>query len=185
MFKNNATIGFVSLLILAMATRFIPHAPNFTAVGAAAIFGGYALSKRWQAFLLPVLIMFLSDLLINNVLYASFYESFQWFTPGFEYMYAAFILSVALGYMQSGKLNVLPMLATGVVASLLFFLITNFGVWQTGIMYPKTTAGLVACYVAGLPYLLNTVLGTLVYGTLLFGSAYYLIGFSVKKPQVA
>jgi hypothetical protein len=185
MFQKNATLGFVSLIVLAIATRFIPHAPNFTAVGAAALFGGFALAKRWQAFLLPVLIMFLSDLVLNNVVYSVYYDSFQWFTPGFGYMYAAFILTVLLGYLQGGKLKVLNLLGAGVTSALLFFIITNFGVWQSGMLYPQTFEGLMTCYAAALPFLANSLISTLVYGAILFGSAYYLFGLSRSEEAYA
>lgn len=185
MFQKNATLGFVSLIVLAMATRFIPHAPNFTAVGAAALFGGFALAKRWQAFVVPVLIMFLSDLLINNVVYAAYYDTFQWVSPGFGYIYGAFILTVLLGNLQSGKFKVLNLLGAGITSALLFYVITNFGVWQSGLLYPKTMDGLLACYAAALPFLANSLISTLVYGTILFGSAYYLFGLSKSKEVYA
>ncbi len=184
MFQKNAQFGFIALIALAMLTRFFPHAPNFTAVGAAAIFGGFAFSKSWKAFLVPVMAMFFSDLLINNVMYAAFYDGFQWFTPGFGYIYSAFILSVLLGKLQQGKFRLFGLLSSGVLSAILFFLITNFGSWQAGILYPKTLSGLMACYAAGLPFFLNQLAGTLVYGSVLFGAAYYFFGLlQVQKVR--
>ena len=56
------------------------------------------------------------------------------------------------------------------MASSLFFLMSNFGVWTTGLMYPLTVQGLIACYTAALPFFLNTLAGDLLYSSALFGS---------------
>jgi hypothetical protein len=55
-------------------------------------------------------------------------------------------------------------------ASVIFFIVSNFGVWFSGTMYPKDLSGLAACYIAGLPFFQNTILGDLVYSSLLFGA---------------
>lgn len=181
MSQQNARLGFITLIVLAMVTRLIPHAPNFTAVGAAAIFGGFAFAKGYKAFLIPLTALFLSDLAINNIVYGAYYDSFQWYTPGFGYMYGAFLLSVILGRFQRGGFKIIGLVGTGVVSTLLFFFITNFGSWVGMAIYPKTFAGLLMAYEAGLPFLLNQLGGTLVYGTVLFGAAYFFLGLREMK----
>jgi len=67
-------------------------------------------------------------------------------------------------------------------ASVIFFIVSNFGVWFSGVMYPKDLSGLVACYVAGIPFFQNTVLGDLFYSAILFG----VFELSVRKvPKLA
>ena len=92
--KVNQNIALAVLMILIAAlTRLIPHYPNFTAVGAVALFGGAYLSRR-LAFIVPFLALFLSDLFLNNLIYAKqfpeLFEGFVLFTPGGWAIYAAF-----------------------------------------------------------------------------------------------
>ena len=54
-------------------------------------------------------------------------------------------------------------------SSVLFFVVTNFGMWLSSGIYPRNLAGLQACYVAAIPFLQNTVAGDLFYAALLFG----------------
>lgn len=166
---------FVGLIALAMITRFLPHAPNFTAVGAVAIFGGFIFSSNWKAFLVPLLALFISDLLINNFLYTGLYEGFVFFTEGFYYIYAALLLSAVLGRYATSGFKPLPLLGAGIGSALLFYLITNFGVWMQSPMYTKDLSGLMTSYTLALPFLLNQVMGTLLYGGILFGAAYYIL----------
>ena len=163
-----------SLLLVGMLTRIIPHWPNFTAVGAVALAGGALFRLRWIAYLVPVALLFLSDLFINNVLYASFHPGFQWFTSGFGFIYGGFLLMVLIGRFGIGSSRKgSSVLAAGIGGSLLFYLISNFGVWLGSPMYPQTLGGLVSSYVAGLPFLVNQAAGTLVYSAVIFGVAWY------------
>ena len=173
---NTRTFVILSLIVLGITTRFIPHWPNFTAVGAVALFGGAMFKGSFKAIGIPVLILFLSDLVINNVIYASFYESFQWFTPGFGFMYAAFILTALIGKLNIKSIKVLPV-AGGVISStLLFYLITNLGSWMGNPIYTKDFSGLMMAYEAGLPFLLNQIGATVLYSAILFTGAYYWFG---------
>jgi hypothetical protein len=151
------------LVIVAMLTRLIPHWPNFTAVGAVAIFGGMMFKRNAWALFIPMVALFLSDLFINNIIYASFYDGWQWFTGGYYFIYGAFLLSVVLGRFATKKGNLLSMGISGGVSALLFYLITNFGAWLGNPLYPQNFQGLMASYTAGLPFLLNQAAGTLFY----------------------
>jgi hypothetical protein len=173
---NNRNIAFISLIALAIATRFIPHVSNFTAVGAVALFGGAMFKDGLKAFLVPLLALFLSDLVINNVMYASFYEGFQWVTPGFGAIYGGFLVAVLIGRLTIKSFKPLPIASAGVVSTLAFFLITNFGSWLANPIYIKDFSGLLTSYTAGLPFLGNQLIGTLAYSAILFGAAYFWLG---------
>jgi hypothetical protein len=81
--KINLTyIGVISLILFASFTRIIPHMPNFTPIGAMALFGGAYLKNKNHAFLIPILSLWISDLIINNFIF-SYYNDFTWFYPGF------------------------------------------------------------------------------------------------------
>lgn len=161
------------LIILGISTRFFPHWPNFTALGAVALLGGSLYRKGIWAYLIPILVLFLSDLFINNVVYGAYQEGFRWLTGGFAFIYGAFLITALMGRTFIKKFKALPILGTGLGSAIIFFLLTNFGVWLSGGMYPATFSGLMMAYAAGLPFLLNMALANVFYGALLFGAAYY------------
>ena len=177
MFKKSAL--FISGLILfAALTRLLPHAYNFTAIGAVALFGAAWLPKKGWALTVPLavplLALFLSDLILNNLVYASFYDGFQLMTPGFLSIYGAFVLIVLLAIPLFRKVT-FPRVLTGALgASVVFFLVSNFGVWISSPLYPLTAEGLILCYTAAIPFFHYTVAGNLVYSAVLFGGFAYL-----------
>lgn len=176
--KSNSSKKFLFVtfsLVLVALTRFLPHPPNFTAVGALALFGGAMYGSNLLRFLVPFSIMFLTDLILNNVVYRAFYDGFVWFTSGAGYIYGGFALMVVLGTFLTNNVNLKSVVGAGLIGSVAFFLITNFGVWAASNgMYPATAEGLIACYVAGVPFLLNTVAGTLLFSGVLFGIYAYM-----------
>jgi len=169
--KENLWV-FVVVVCIAIATRLIPHYPNFTALGAAALFGGAFLSRRY-AFLIPVIVLFVSDLILNNTIYATEfpgnYNGFVVFEPTTLWTYGALLVIVLIGSKLIRKNKVLPVAGTSLLASTLFFLVTNFAVWVHSAIYAKTFSGLLAAYVAGLPFFGNTVAGDLCFVTVFFG----------------
>lgn len=147
----------VSLLaVLAIVGRLLPHPPNFTPVGSAAMFGGAKIGRPWN-YLLPVGIMLLTDIFLG-------------FHRTMPYVYASFIAIVWLGEKFLSKKPSLGRVASfSLLGSLLFFFVTNFGVWIQGDMYALTTAGLIRCYVMALPFLKMTLAGDLIYSLGFFG----------------
>lgn len=171
--KINLRIGILSLLIiLAAATRLLPHPPNFTSIGAMGLFGAAYFSRRFLAFLVPLAAMWLSDLLLNNVLYARIFpEYYQGFTVlGNAWVYASFFLIVIVGMVLLRKVRLTTLLGASLSASVLFFLVTNFGSWLGSPAYPQTIPGLLTAYAVGIPFFWNTLLGDLLYVGVLFGA---------------
>ena len=156
MLETSIKPGLVTgLLLLGIVARLVPHPPNATPVMAIALFGGAYLSKRW-AILLPLAILLISDVLIgwhNTV-------PFTW---------GAFVLTGLLAWWVRARPGAGRILLAALGGSALFFLVTNFGVWWVGELYPRTRAGLWECYVAAIPFYRNTLLGDLSYTTALFG----------------
>lgn len=168
--KINIRFGIVSLLILLAAfSRLIPHPPNFTPVGAMALFGAAYFSKRYLTFVVPLIAMWLSDLVLNNVVYAQYFDGFVLFYPGFYWTYSAFIVIGLVGFFLLKRAKPQNIFIASLSASILFFLVSNFGVWASGMMYPKDLSGLLACYTAAIPFFQNTLMGDLVYCGVLFG----------------
>ncbi len=181
----NKRLIYISLFIfIAALTRLIPHPYNFAPLGAMALFGSAYLNNKKLAFILPLIAFFISDLLVNNIIYAEYYQSFILFTPGIEWTYAAMLLIVIAGLFIFNKINTKRVIGGALSASAIFFIISNFGVWMSGTMYPFTIEGLAACYAAALPFLHNTILGDLVYTGVLFGGFEYLSRKSlIFQPQ--
>lgn len=169
--KINLRFRVLSLMLLTAAfSRLLPHPPNFAPIGTMALFGAAYFSKKHIALILPILTMWLSDLVINNVIFAQYFDGFTLFYQGFYWTYGAFAVISILGFFLLKNINIKNITIASTLAALLFFLISNFGVWQSGTMYPKTIAGLAACYNAGLPFFKNTLFGNLVYSAILFGA---------------
>lgn len=171
----------ISILIGVGMIRLIPHYPNFTPIGAMALFGGAYFSKRWHAFLLPIGSLFISDIAINYLIYHKIILLHSmWFG-----VYGSFSLIVFLGMLLLKKINPKNVVFGSLSASMVFFLISNFGVWVVDPinLYPNTGTGLLACYVAGLPYLLGTIFGDLFYSAILFTLFEYAQSrFLILKP---
>ena len=153
-----------SMILAAAASRLIPHPPNMTSVAAMALFGGATISDKRAAFLVPLAALLLSDVVLG------FYRHM-------EVVYVAFALIVGIGIWLRKHRSPLPIAGATLASSVLFFLITNFGVWAFESMYPKTLGGLVACYVAAIPFLRNTLQGDLLFSLVLFG------GFALLERQ--
>jgi hypothetical protein len=169
--KINLRLGILVLMILLAAfSRVIPHMPNFSPLGAIGLFGAAYFTYKWQAFLIPIAATWLSDLYINNVIYAQYYSEFTWFYQGFYWQYGSYLLITLAGLFIFKKVNPQRVAAAALTSSLLFFLVSNFGVWASGALYPKTFDGLITCYIAGIPFLKGTLLGDLCYSGVLFGT---------------
>jgi hypothetical protein len=169
--KINLRFSLLTALILLCAfSRIIPHIPNFSPLGAIGLFGAAHFSKKWQAFLIPIAATWLSDLFINNVIYAQYYPKFTWFYEGFYWQYGSYLIITLTGLGILNKINI-PKVLTGTLASTaIFFLVSNFGCWIGSTAYPQNFGGLITCYAAGIPFLKGTLLGDLFYSGVLFGT---------------
>ena len=145
-----------AILILAAALRIAPHPWNFTPVGALALFSGAMIRDRRLAFLAAMLAMLAGDLFLG----------FNKLSP---LVYASFALSVVIGRLLKERRSIPRVAGATFLGSLQFFLVTNFGVWAFLNSYAHTPAGLLTCYVNGLPFFGNSLAGDAVYVTLFFG----------------
>jgi hypothetical protein len=171
-----------ALLLLTVASRLIPHPANFAPMGAMALFGSAYFNRKYLALLLPILAIWLSDLFINNVIYAQYYPSFTWFYEGFYWQYGTYLLIGLVGLLIFKSVNPKRILTGGLVSTLLFFIITNFGCWIGSATYPQNFSGLMECYAMGIPFLKGTLLGDLFYCCVLFGSFEFI---KIKVPALA
>lgn len=168
----------VVLILIAIATRFLflvdgqSILPNFTAVGAIAILGASHLkgARRW---ILPLVVLWVSDLILNNIVYAEYYTSFQIF--GSAWVYGAFLLIGVIAYYVMNKGGWVRLAFTGIAGAVVFFLITNLGSWASITSpYTKDFSGLLTAYEAGIPFFRNTLISNLVFSFALFGAYEFL-----------
>lgn len=162
----------ITLLVVALVGRLVPHPPNFSPLGAIALFGAAVLSSRWLAILIPFTALYLSDLVLNNVVYAEYQESFTWGISGATYL--GFAAIIGLGFLALRGKAPKPgrLFFTALSASVVFYLITNFFSWYLDPfnLYANNFTGLLASYVAALPFFFNSVAGDLVFVGVLFGA---------------
>lgn len=145
------------IVVLCAVLRVIPHPRNFAPIGAAALFGGAYFSSKRAAVLVPLAAIATGDF-------------FTGFHPLIPWVYASFVVSVAIGFWLRPKKSAGRIGLATLAGAVQFFLITNFALWAYAIgNYPRTGAGLLQCYIAGLPLLGNTLAGDAFYATLLFG----------------
>jgi hypothetical protein len=141
----------------------IPYPFNFAPVTAIALFGGAHFDRKAWAFAAPLAAMLLGDLLIELLFARGIHAQMP-------VVYLSFAAIVGLGFLLRGRRRLLPVTGAALTASGLFFLTTNFGVWVEGALYPRTLEGLVACYVAAIPFFGATLAGDLFYTAALFGA---------------
>jgi hypothetical protein len=164
----------ISLIILTALTRFMPHPPNFTPIGAMGLFGAAYLGKKWMALIVPFIALFLSDLVLNNVVYTKEFQGFTMITS--VWIYAAFAMVIGAGILlfRNQKVTLPLVITASFVASTIFFIVTNFWSWMAFDMYPKTAVGLVTCFTAAIPFFGNSLLGDLFFSGVMFGTYEYI-----------
>jgi hypothetical protein len=150
------------IVLLAVLARFAPHPTNFSPVYGALLFGGVYLKRRDSVWY-PLLLLGVSDILLTTQVH---HMRFSWF----QFLgLPAFAAIVLIGYLIRSRVTVWSVLVASVAAATIFFILNNFAVWLAWGMYPPTGAGLVACYVAALPFFGNTLLSSVLFSAALFG----------------
>ncbi|MFK7815715.1 MAG: DUF6580 family putative transport protein [Gammaproteobacteria bacterium] len=169
MIQHRIHTGYLIAVVLVLAfSRLVPHPPNVVPIAAMALFAGAFFSNRFLAFVVPLAAMVLSDYVIG-------FHSTVW------YVYAGILLTVLIGSVVN-KVTVVRVGVAAVMATFAFFLITNFGAWLHHDMYSQDLNGLLQAYVAGIPFLRNSLIANLIFSYLVFYGLYSLItGFIPDK----
>lgn len=188
--SNKMIFSFLILVVIASLYRVIPNRPfGFAPQWAMAVFAGAVIKDKKWAFVFPVLSMFISDL-IYQVLYVSGFSKIQGFYEGQWQNYLLFALLVFVG-LAVKKLNILQIAVASLAAPTIYFLISNFLLWSSngsvrGYNRPKTFDGLMLCYADGIPFYRVSILATLVFSAILFGSYIFLRNYqSVHREMRA
>jgi hypothetical protein len=145
----------IGLTVVGALARLAPHPFNFAPVGGMSLFAGARL-RGWQAFLLPLVLMAVTDPLVGG---------YTFVTP---VVYASFLVNVWIGRRLQRSESFLRIGAACLLCSVQFFVVTNFALWLAG-MYPRNLAGLALCYTQAIPFFGRTLAGDLCYSGALFG----------------
>lgn len=147
------------LVLVAVVTRVVPHPWNLTPLVGIALFGGATFERTGSA-----AAMTLGALAVGDAALGFFpYEGMVW-------VYGASVAVVLVGRILASQRGVAPTLIAALAGGGLFYVVTNFGVWATGHLYPHSAAGLVACYAAAIPFYRHQIVGDLAYTAILFGA---------------
>ena len=159
----------VLIVLVAVLVRFLPHPANVAPIAAMALFGGAYLNKKY-AVILPLAAMLISDCFLG-------------FHKVMPFVYGSFLLASIIGIGLKNKIKVKNVLGASLLSSLIFYVITNFGVWLTSGMYQMNLLGLIKCYVLAIPFFRNTLVGDLFYTVMMFGGYEAVVKLS-KKVEV-
>lgn len=155
------------LTATAALLRLVPHPFNITPIGALGLFSGAHLNSRWR-YAFPLVALLIGDFVLG------FYDGFV-----MTAVYVGFLLTTVIGRgllsQQRSPRRYVTAVITGALA---FYLVSNIGMWYS--YWPRTSAGLLACYIEGLPFLARTLIGDAIYAGLLFGGFEWL---QRKRPE--
>jgi hypothetical protein len=161
---------FPILVILgAVLIRFLPHPANVVPITAMALFCGAYLNKKYAIFL-PLAVMLISDLFLG-------------FHKTILFVYGSFLIASIIGIALKDKVKIKNVIGASLLSSIIFYVITNFGVWLTSGMYEMTGLGLIRCYVLAIPFFRNTLVGDLFYTAMIFGG-YELVCKIYRKAEI-
>jgi len=158
-------VGFATIARI-FAPPLLGHPSNFAPIDAIALFSGCYFAGRFTKLIVPLLSVWVGDLFINYM----YMQKVVLLYDGFYWQYACYGLMVFIGSRLAQRVKPLTLMTATVSSAVLFFIISNFGVWISSGMYPHDMTGFIACYVAALPFFYNTLLSDVMYSAIFFGS---------------
>jgi hypothetical protein len=164
----------VFLIGFDVAARLLWHVPNVSPVAASALFAGMMLRRRVLAVVVPLAAMLIGDAIMG------FYH---W--QVMAVVYAALTVPAIAGMLARHVRALRVIVPTVLACSLIFFVTTNFAVWAWSGMYSADMAGLIQCYVMGLPFLKYTIAGDLFWAAVLFGGAWLMQHLTARTSALA
>ena len=155
------------IVVAAVLARFaIFHPVNFSPVYAALLFAGVFLKKRDSVWF-PLVVIGLCDFLLTIGVYGS---TFHW---AYTLNLVAFAAVIPVGWLLRGRTSVARVLGASLAGPTVFFVVSNLMVWAGGLMYPRTAAGLEACFALAIPFYGNTLASGVLFSAILFGGYEY------------
>jgi hypothetical protein len=167
-----ALILVAGMYRLFMASGTLSPVANFTPLGAMALFGGCYYNDKWKAYFVPLLTLWLTDIILNRFI---FFHEWVFFYDRFFWVYTSFVLMVLIGsYIK--RVSIKNVIIAAVAGALIHWIVSDFGVWlgggtniTTGLPYTRNWQGFWKCLYLALPFMRNLLIGNLVFGAVLFG----------------
>ena len=157
----------VLVVLVAVVMRFLPHPANVAPIAAMALFGGAYLNKKY-ATILPLMVMLISD-------------AFLGFHKTMPFVYGSFLIASLIGLALKNKVKTKTVIGASLLSSIIFYVVTNFGVWLTSGTYEMTFLGLIKCYVLAIPFFRNTLTGDLFYTVMMFGGYEMVLRLAIRS----
>lgn len=165
----------ISLILILAFARLIPHPPNFTPIIAVAIMSGYFFKNIKLSFVVLLISMLLADVFVG------FYNHMF-------FVYLSLFLITFIFFKISDKINFKNLFVFGFLGSLIFYLVSNFGVWASGVLspvtnlpYEKNLNGLINCYFLAIPFFKNTLFSTIIFSYAAFFANHFFAKMEQKK----
>ena len=162
----------ISLILILVFARLIPHPPNFTPIIAVAILSSYFFRNVYLSITTLLVSMLLADVFIG------FYKDML-------FVYISLLLIPIIFFKISSKINYKNLFIFGFVGALIFYLISNFGVWLVGNLYSKDIDGLVECYYLAIPFFRNTLFSTIFYSYFGLFLMIFINRFNLKTEKIS
>ena|SRR5438067_9378762 len=168
---NPRTLVLLLLILVVGVIRVITKMDaaaiaNFSPVGAMAMFGGAYFTKKWKAFVFPLAILFVSDLVLFTLLNAHGHGLLY---GGWYWTYGAFAVMTLVGRWMMKQVTTPNVLLAGLTCVFIHWIVTDFGVWLDSTLYAKTISGFISCLIAAIPFEFSFLAGTFIYSVVLFG----------------
>ncbi|MBI2636731.1 MAG: hypothetical protein HYW81_00865 [Parcubacteria group bacterium] len=167
--KTNLVLFGAFVAILAVVGRIIPHPWNFTPMGSLMLFSGFLMPRKWLW--LPLAALALSDVIIGPYQFSVMAT-----------VYASYAFTLGASYAARRRYSFTTAIGASIASSVIFYLTTNAAVWAASGMYSPDFSGLMASYVAGIPFFRNSFAGYIAYSTLIFG-AYEAVCHALQHQQ--
>ena len=185
--NKSVLLAFALLIIVGSVCRVMGFAPQI----AMAVFGAAIIKDKRLAFVLPLVSMFISDVIFEVLFhlgytnYGGFYSG-QTFFDG-QIMNYLLLASITLIGFWARNLNLNRIIAASVSAPVFYFVLSNFMVWigGAGLQRPKTFSGLMMCYNDALPFFRSSLTNSLICSVILFGGYYLAQRYFVARKQLA
>ena len=166
--KNLRSILLIAVILIGISCTFFIEIPNFSPLGAVCLLGAAYFSQKKFAFILPLALMWLVHLYLNNVVYAEYFDSIE--LVGVPSVYLSILIMVLIGTVMLKKVNFINVMGSALLAAFAFYLVTNFFSWLGNPVYPRSFVGLMESYQAGIPFFRNgTLPANLIFTPILFG----------------
>ena len=140
---------------------------NFSPLGAMALFGGAYFNKQWKAFLFPLLMLFLSDVILHQTVFKQYSDGILY--GGWYWVYGAFALITLAGRWLLKKVTIKSFLVSVLVAGIIHWTVSDIGVWYNSKIFSQDINGFIECLIVAIPYEWRFLSGTIIYGVVLFG----------------